>query len=306
MNEMPGEQIAVGKPAASSTRLRRVWPLVHLVAVGIPFVLFFRPAFDWAAQQLEGGDEPWQLVLVPFLSAMVISRRVPELKGTIVKGCAVLGLSLMAAGAFLNLFGIVLEHPMPSQAGVVVFLNGVVLFVWGKRVYRGMAFPLLYLFFAVPLPRTVLVAMTGSLKILGAVVAGGVLSLLGMPLVREGAILKFPSFTLVVADECSGLQSLVTLSAASLPVAYLMEGRLWKKAFIVLLSLPLGLAANVLRLCVTAFLGQRIGEGVTRGWPHTLIGVVVVLLSFFALYGLSNTISEKREGSEHTTAGSGT
>jgi len=303
MNEMPRQQTPVGECPAdekssavsgSSPRPRDHRWLIHLIGLGILFVLFFKPAFDWAAQQLESGDEPWQLILVPFLSAMVVSRRVPELKGTTVKGCALLGLPLILVSALLNLFGIVLLHPMPSQVGAVVFLNGLVLFAWGKRVYRGLAFALLYLFLAVPLPRTVLVAMTGSLKIVGAAVAGGVLSFLGLPILREGAILKFPSFTLVVADECSGLQSLITLSAASLPVAYLMEGRLWKKLLIVVLSVPLGLAANVLRLCATAFLGQQIGQSVTHGWPHTLIGVIVVLAAFFLMYGLSSAISRRK------------
>jgi exosortase len=238
-------------------------------------------------------NEPWQLVLVPFLSLMVISRCFPEVRREKVSGCAGFGLPLMLGGALLNLFGIVLEHPMPSQVGMIAFMQGAVLFVWGKGVYRGLAFPLLYLFLAVPLPRTILVAMTGSLKVIGAAVAEKTLSWVNLPVVRDGAILKFPTFTLAVADECSGLQSLITLSVASLPVAYLMSGRLWKKALIVFLSLPLALVANVVRLDVTAILAHHFGEDLTRSWPHTLIGVVIVFLAFLALYGLSGVLSDR-------------
>ena len=291
MMERAGVDTTGGESVASERRTRDIGRMVHLAVTVSLLVLFFWPAFDWAARQLESGAEPWQLILVPFLSLMVISRGVPELHGEPRERCAGLGFPLMLGGALLNLFGIVLDHPMPSQVGMVTFLHGAVLFVWGKRGWRGLAFPLLYLFLAVPLPRTVLVAMTGSLKIIGATVAGKILSLLGLPLVREGALLKFPTFTLVVEDECSGLQSLITLSVASLPVAYLMEGRLRRKALIVLISLPLALAANVVRLCVTALLGQRFGEKVSEGWPHMLIGVIIVFLAFLSLYGLSNALS---------------
>jgi exosortase len=179
--------------------------------------------------------------------------------------------------------------------GMIAFLQGAVLYVWGRDVYRGLAFPLLYLFLAVPLPRTVLVAATGSLKTLGAAVAGKTLAWLGFAVVRDGAILKFPMFTLVVADECSGLQSLVTLSVASLPVAYLMNARLRKRVLIVLASLPLALAANVLRLDVTAVLAHKFGKEIALSWPHTVIGVAIVFLAFLLLYGISNAFSDEKK-----------
>jgi exosortase len=291
MNE--GQDSELAKAASPEEKQGQLARAVHLIAAGILFVVFFWPAFFWAREQLESGDEPWQLVLVPFLAAMIVSQRYSQLRAEQVKGSPILGIALMAFGAAMNLFGVVIEHPVPLQVGMVACLHGVVLFLWGSRVYRGLAFPLLYLFLAVPLPRTVVVAMTGSLKVLGAAVAGKILTFFGFTLVREGAILKFPTFTLVVADECSGMQSVITLGVASLSVAYLMEGRFWKKVGIVLLSVPLALAANVFRLCVTAFLGQRFGEKVTHGTPHTVIGAVIVLMAFFGLYGLSSAVSDR-------------
>jgi len=131
------------------------------------------------------------------------------------------------------------------------------------------------------------------LKTVGAAVAGKTLAWMGFAVVRDGAILKFPAFTLVVADECSGLQSLVTLVVASLPVAYLMNSRLRKRVLIVLVSLPLALAANVVRLDATAVLAHNFGKKIALSWPHTLIGVVVVFLAFLLLYGLSNALSDE-------------
>ncbi len=293
MKEGSGKLLSAQTAQAMKKNRSNLWRAIGFVTAGVLLILFFWPAFYWAGEQLESGDEPWQLVLVPFLSGMVISQRFSELRGRQIKSCKSLGIPVMLGGAFLNLLGIVIEHPMPSQVGMIAFIHGSVLFLWGGEVYRTMLFPLMYLFLAVPLPRTVLVAMTGSLKVVGATVAGKILSLLGFAVIREGAILQFPRFSLVVADECSGLQSLITLGVVSLPVAYLMEGRLWKKGLVVLISLPLALAANVIRLCVTAFLGNAFGEKATQGTPHTMIGMAIVFLAFFALYGLSVAISDE-------------
>jgi exosortase len=292
MSRNSTHDVSAGKAPASGG-LTKVSRIVHFTAIGILVILLFGPAFVWAGRQLDSGDEPWQLILVPFLSLMVISQRVPELPKGPLQTSALLAFPLMLVGALMNLFGIIIEHPLPSQAGMIVFLHGAVLLLWGRRIYRGLAFPLFYLFLAVPLPRTVLVALTGSLKIFGAAVAGKILSLMGFAVLREGAVLNFPTFTLVVADECSGLQSLITLSVASLPVAYLMESRFWKRALIVLISFPLALAVNVVRLCVTAVLGEKFGESVTEGWPHTTIGMVIVFAAFFALYAFSSLLSDK-------------
>lgn len=292
MKEGSREKVASAGAVALGDRTKRAWGIVHLAIAGAILVMFFWPAFEWAGRQLESGDEPWQLAFVPFLSLMVISRRVSEMRGVRVHGSSGIGFPLMLAGASFNLFGIVIEHPLPSQVGMIAFVQGAVLFAWGKDVYRGLAFPLLYLFLAVPLPRTVLVAATGSLKTVGAAVAGTMLSWIGFAVVRDGAILKFPTFTLVVADECSGLQSLITLLVASLPVAYLMSGRLRRKAAIILISFPLALVANVVRLVITAVLANKFGEEIAEGSPHTLIGVVIVLLAFMVLYGLSSAISD--------------
>lgn len=293
MNESSSNHLSAETPQVVEKNRKNLWQAASFAVAGILFVLFFWPAFYWAGEQLESGDEPWQLVLVPFLSGMVISQRFSELRGRRIKACKSLGIPLMLGGALLNLFGIAIEHPMPSQVGMIVFIHGTVLFLWGGQVYRALIFPLMYLFLAAPLPRTVLVAMTGSLKVFGAAVAGKILALLGFAVIREGAILQFPRFSLVVADECSGLQCLITLGVVSLPVAYLMEGRFWKKGLVVLISLPLALAANVIRLCVTAFLGNAFGAKVTQGTPHTMIGMAIVFVAFFALYGLSVAISDR-------------
>ncbi len=293
MSKQAGEETTEERGRAGTATAAKRWSVVHMAVAGVLLVLFFWPAFYWAGQQLDSGDEPWQLVFVPFLSAMVLSRRIPEVRGETMRGGMWLGIPLMAAGALLNLFGIVIEHPMPSQMGMIVFIQGGVLFAWGKKTYRELAFPLLYLFLAIPLPRTVLVAVTGSLKTLGAAVAGKLLSWMGYAVLRDGVILNFPTFTLVVEDECSGLQSLITLIVASLPVAYLMRGPFWKRALVVLIAVPLALAANVVRLVVTAVLASGLGGKVTRGWPHTSIGIATVFVAFLALYGLSSVIGDR-------------
>jgi hypothetical protein len=154
MSDMSSDHLSARKAPVLEKR-KTLWRALHFSLAGILFVVFFWPAFYWAGEQLESGEEPWQLVLVPFLSAMVISQRFSDVRGRRAKACTGLGLPVMLGGALLNLLGIVIEHPMPSQVGMIAFIHGTVLFVWGWQIYRGLIFPLVYLLLAVPLPRTV-------------------------------------------------------------------------------------------------------------------------------------------------------
>jgi exosortase/archaeosortase family protein len=62
---------------------------------------------------------------------------------------------------------------------------------------------------------------------------------------------------------------------------------------VVLIAVPLALAANVVRLLVTAVLANALGEQVTRGWPHTSIGVATVFVAFLLLYGFSSLFGDR-------------
>ncbi|MBN4836489.1 archaeosortase/exosortase family protein, partial [Enterobacter hormaechei] len=77
-------------------------------------------------------------------------------------------------------------------------------------------FPILFLVFSVPLPGAFVQAITMPLKHAVSVVAEKILYLAGYPIGRSGVVLVIGPYQLLVADACSGLNSLFTLEALGL------------------------------------------------------------------------------------------
>lgn len=277
--------------AWTADRERRRLLYGHLIVTGILFVFLFHRVLWWFWIQLIGEDEPWQIIFVPFLSGIILSQRLSQLRDSWLEKGSRWGLVLILLGMLLHILGIAVQSFPPSQVGMITIIQGIVLYAFGRSTYRLLFFPLAYLFLAIPLPPSFSVLLTGPLRVLSASVASRGLALLGVDVVHRGTILSFPSGTLSIVNACSGLQSMLTLCIMSLPIGYLTQKSFRGKTVIFLASIPLGLAANVLRVMAASLLFVRFGEKYAHGFPHTAIGMAIVLASFFLLYGLGLLIS---------------
>ena len=86
----------------------------------------------------------------------------------------------------------------------------------GRQVLRQMAFPLFFLIFVLPYPGWVIDSLTQPLKLMISQGAEWLLYLAGYPVARSGVLISLGQYRLMVADACSGLHSLIFLSALGL------------------------------------------------------------------------------------------
>src|SRR5438045_1447518 len=103
-----------------------------------------------------------------------------------------------------------------ARTAFVLSVIGSVLFLGGTRYVRVLAFPLLLLFFMVPIPAIIYNKITFPLQMLASQVATGALNVLQVPVVREGNILHLSETSLSVVEACSGIRSLLSLTFLSL------------------------------------------------------------------------------------------
>ena len=96
----------------------------------------------------------------------------------------------------------------------VLTLIGLVLLILGRKVFRILAFPLLFLFLMVPLPQSLVNVVAFPLQLIAADMAVDLLHLLEIPALREGNIIHLANAQLFVAEACSGLRSLMALDHA--------------------------------------------------------------------------------------------
>src|SRR5437667_11015242 len=109
---------------------------------------------------------------------------------------------------------------------------------------RAVLFPLLFSSLMVPIPAIVFSQITFPLQILASKLAAWSLPLCGVPVLREGNIINLPAMPLEVADACSGIRSLLSLTTLAVMYGLLLETRIWLQITIALPSIPIALAAT--------------------------------------------------------------
>jgi exosortase/archaeosortase family protein len=92
-------------------------------------------------------------------------------------------------------------------------------------------------------------------------------------------------FQFDVADACSGLRSLIVMTALAGPFAYYAAGGFWRKSVLFGLSIPLAMLANALRIFSVGFVAEFIGMDLAMTLYHDLSGYIVFFLAIALLLG---------------------
>jgi len=176
------------------------------------------------------------------------------------------------------------------RISLVILLAGLTWTFWGVGRLRTMSFPFLLMATMVPLPALVYKSLTGPLQLFASRTATVLVQFLGVTVYREGNIIHLSNISLGVEEACSGLNSLSALMIASLLLGFLICSRLPARLALFLLSLPLAIAVNVLRVAGTAVLAD-IHEEFAMGFYHSFSGWLVFVLSFALLFGLAKGLN---------------
>nr|WP_321238909.1 exosortase B [uncultured Tolumonas sp.] len=167
----------------------------------------------------------------------------------------------------------------------IPLLAGCGILAKGGAALRPLAFPLLMLLFAIPLPSALVDLLTTGLKQHVSVLAENLLYSAGYPIARSGVTLTIGSYQLLVADACSGLNSLFSLFAVGLLYLY-MQGyqSRWRNLLLLLAIAPIAILANVVRVVVLVLLTYYGGDALGQGFLHGVAGILLFAIALLALY----------------------
>jgi exosortase B len=213
----------------------------------------------------------------------------------------VAGFLVLAAGLVLYAIGRAFALPLFEVASHIPVLAGVVLVLRGVHALRRLAFAFVFLAFLIPIPGFILDWATGPLKTVVSIAVTAVLQFAGYDVVREGVVLDLGGRQMLVADACSGLNSIHSLFALALLYAWLTPPRSAARAMLLLLVVvPIAIVANVVRVTILVLLAHRAGDDVAQGFLHGFAGIVVFLVSLALLLGLDRLIAWKAEAPSKT------
>jgi len=154
---------------------------------------------------------------------------------------------------------------------------------FGLRVSGTLLFPLVFLFWLVPIPSFVLNKVVEFLQAESAVAARLMFSLTGVPVSQQGFALSIPGVNIEVARECSSIRSSVMLLVASMVLAQVSLRSPWSKAAVIAVTVPLSIAKNALRIVTLSMLGTRVDPGFLTGRLHHRGGIVFFMIPLTVL-----------------------
>ncbi len=163
--------------------------------------------------------------------------------------------------------------------------------VVGFEAMRRMWFPLFYLAFIFPPPDTVVAAITVPMKMWLSETTVAFLRALGYPIGAEGVRIYIGQYELLVAAACSGINSIISLSAISLFYIYMRHQAEWRyAALLVLLIVPVALLANFFRVLILILLTYHAGEAAAQGFLHNFAGIVMFAIALVAIFAIDEML----------------
>ena len=267
--------------------LRSWWPVV------IGLLVLYVPTYWMLAHGMWNEDDhahgPIVLVVALYLiwqqrDIFTVTDKPTRLEAAIGWTVLIIGLLAYALGRSQD----ILLFEVGSQIPVIL---GALLITLGMKSVRALWFALFFLLFIIPLPGFVVDAATGPLKQYISVIAEQILYAAGYPIARNGVVLHVGQYQLLVADACSGLHSMFSLSAMGLLYLYLMQHTSTVRNLLIMAAiLPIAFVANIVRVMVLILVTYHMGDEAGQGFLHGFAGIMLFIIGLLFLFALDGIL----------------
>jgi exosortase len=266
-------------PAASTPE--RTIPWVSIAWFLGLLILCYAPVLEALIQQWNNDEDMGHGFFVPAIAVYIAWTKRDELLGRPIKP-NYWGLALVLWAALQLTVATLGVELFLARTAFIFAVAGTVLFLGGTHALRVLAFPILLLFFMVPIPAVIYNKITFPLQMFASIVAEKTLSLINIPVLRDGNVLHLPSQSLSVVEACSGIRSLLSLSFLSVVYAYFFDKRVWMRWALLIATVPIAILANSGRVTFTGIVSE-IDPELAHGMAHSASGWVIFMIALVML-----------------------
>lgn len=262
-------------------RLSPALAVALVAAVLAAVILLFLPTARSMASIWNHSETFTHGWLVLPASLWFVWQRRAQLAATPVAACWP-ALIVVAGGGALWLAAELSGSNAPAHFALVTMAVGAVIAVTGLGWARVLAFPLLFLFFAVPFGEAlvpVLIDWTADFTVTA-------LRVVGVPVFREGNDLTVPSGRWSVVEACSGVRYLLASLMIGTLYAWVMYRSPRKRALFMLAALLVPIVANWMRAFLIVLLGHLSDNKLAAGVDHLVYGWVFFGAVIFTLFAI--------------------
>ncbi len=182
------------------------------------------------------------------------------------------------------LLGSVMDAAVVQQIALIGILVSGLWAILGTPVVSAIAFPLAFLFLAVPIGEGLIPALmefTADFTV-------GLLKLTGIPVYREGLFFTLPSGNWSVVEGCSGVRYLIASVTLGCLFAYLSYQSFVKRGVFIAAAFIVPVVANGLRAYMIVMIGHLSSMKLATGVDHLIYGWVFFGLVMFVLFAVGS------------------
>lgn len=249
--------------------------LIFLSLIG--FVVLYFPTYEKLYQTIWQSDEQGHGPLILLIVLFLLWQKKEFLISSVAsKKEEIIGVFILIIGLLFYVIGRSQNIQFLDVGSQIIVLLGLVLFLAGNKALLKLWFPVFFLIFMIPLPGTIVDALTMPMKIAVSNFAEYLLHLFDFPIVREGVMLQIGYYKLLVADACAGLHTVFSLEAMGLLYLHLIRrDSLVRNVTMGLLILPISFLANTIRVSALVLITYYYGDAVGQGFVHDFAGFVL-------------------------------
>ncbi len=278
-------------------------PAIQVAILGVLIYLVFSSPIQGMIYKWRTDGNWSHGWLVPVFSLYFLGIHRQQLKAAICKP-NYLGLVVILAALAFYYLAVVMRYGYPQGLAIIPCMLGMALLIWGWQVFKVAWFPICYLIFAIPLPRSMYFRITLPLREFASQVSGFALGLLPDVYTSiQGVVIDYERGTqrgsLNVEEACSGMRLMMAFCSLGVAMAYLGDRPLWQRIIMIVSCVPIAVFCNMIRVFVTGIIHVYGYEDWSQGTAHGLLGLAMlpIALGLFAAVGyvLSNIFVDVEE-----------
>jgi len=194
------------------------------------------------------------------------------------------GFAFLICAAVMRWLSTYFFYPLLDAPSLLPCLAGVALILGGWPALRWAWPAIAYLAFMMPLPGAIASLLSHPLQRAATISSTWLLQTLGIPAISRGNVIWLTAGKIGVIEACSGLRMLVLFLAITVGASFLIKRPLWEKVFVALSALFIGVVTNIIRITVTAFLYEYVGQELAERVFHDLAGWLMMPIAMLFLY----------------------
>ena len=193
------------------------------------------------------------------------------------------GLSLLAVAVALRCAAGLAAELFTMRASMILALAALIVYWFGVRQVVWWWLPLTLASLSIPLPELVTQALALPLQFRASRMGAALLELRNVPVLLTGNVIRLPGHELFVTEACSGLRSITALLSVGVLASAMLLQTIVGRALFVLVTIPIAVAVNGVRVFVTGFLVYYVSPALGQGFMHETEGWLLFLVSLVSL-----------------------